>query len=80
MLVNTVYGEVVLKYVIDGTRHFAVIYDQKEDVFRRVNLEYVKMEKEEKSVKEIFCAISEYYSPSQSFEKLKELGIIKEEE
>lgn len=80
MLVDTVYGEVVLKYIVDVTGHFAVIYDQDEDVFRSINLKHIQVEKKEKTVKEIFCAISEYYSPSQSFERLKEFGIIKEEE
>lgn len=80
MIVDTVRGEIILEYQEDTTGHFAIYYDDDEDIFHNVNLDYVEVKREERTVKEIFCAYCEYFPAFIAYEKLQEMGIIKEEE
>lgn len=79
MIVDTIKGDIVLNYGNNEKYNYAILYDKEEDSFHCVNLEYVSVVKKDIPIEQIFNIYVKYYGVN-SYEKLKEFGIIKEEE
>lgn len=79
MIIDTIKGDIVLNYGNNERYNYAIIYDREEDLFHSVNLEYVTIVKKDIPTEQIFNTYVKYYGVN-SYENLKKLGIIKEEE